>query len=86
MFNNEIIVLKPMIAKQMKQRREIKTKDVAETQKRLGIIAKAQSTHLCVLTKKNFERESRKSGVVFAGQRNEQSSPYNTSRNTSRSV
>ena len=31
MFNNEIIVLKPMIAKEMKQRQEIKTKDVAET-------------------------------------------------------
>ena len=31
MFNNEKIVLKLMSVEQMKQRREIKTKDVAET-------------------------------------------------------
>lgn len=66
MFNHEKIVLKPMSADKMKQRQEIKTKDVAETQKMCGIIVEAQRTYLCVLTKKNFERESRKNGVVFA--------------------
>lgn len=78
MFNNEKIVLKPMSAEQMKQRWEIKTKDVVETQKRLGIIAEAQSTHLCVLTKKNFERESGRSGVVFAVMAKETSNPAPT--------
>ena len=74
MFNNEKIVF----AEQMKQRREIKTKDVVETQKRLGIIAEAQRTHLCVLTKKKFERERMKSGVVFAIMAKETSSPTPT--------
>lgn len=78
MFNNEKIVLKPMSADKMKQRREIKTKDVVETQKMCGIIVEAQRTYLCVLTKKNFKRESRKSGVVFAVMAKEMSNPTPT--------
>ena len=71
-------MLKLMSVEQMKQRREIKTKDVVETQKRLGIIAEAQRTHLCVLTKKKFERERMKSGVVFTIMAKETSSPTPT--------
>jgi len=42
MFNNETIVLKPMSSGQMKWKREVKPKDVAETQKNLKNIAETQ--------------------------------------------
>ena len=42
MFNNETIVLKPMSLGQMKRKREVKPKDVDETQKNLKNIAETQ--------------------------------------------